>query len=96
MLKEFFRFCLRLTTGKNGRKLPGIGKLSTLGQDWKSFLRYYEGATKVPLDTELGLRMNKVSADESPLLLISAIRLILIWVAVAEIGQGIRAGRPRA
>ncbi|QKX60769.1 uncharacterized protein TRUGW13939_07915 [Talaromyces rugulosus] len=59
MLEEFFWFCLRLTTGKNGRKLPGIGKLSTLGQDWKSFLRYFKGATKVPLDTELGLKMNK-------------------------------------
>jgi hypothetical protein len=60
MLMEFFRFCLHLKLGKNGRKLKGISKLSALGQDWKSFLRYYKGATKVPLDTELGRKINKV------------------------------------
>uniref|UniRef100_A0A093UP37 Uncharacterized protein n=1 Tax=Talaromyces marneffei PM1 TaxID=1077442 RepID=A0A093UP37_TALMA len=59
ILTEFFRFCLRLSTGKDGRKLPGIGKLSSLGQDWKSFLRYYEAATGSPLDEELGRKMNK-------------------------------------
>ena len=82
ILTEFFRFCLRLRTGKDGRRLPGIGKLSSLGQDWKSFLRYYEAATGVPLDEELGRKMNKVSSKHAlrnclPLSLIFC--LIFIW-----------------
>ena len=62
ILTEFFSFCLRLRTGKKGQKLPGIGKLSSLGQDWKSFLRYYEKATGVLLDEDLGRKMSKVSS----------------------------------
>jgi hypothetical protein len=59
-LEEFFKFCVHLERGKDGRKLKDIRKLSTLESDWKNFLRYYEGATKNPLDARLSRRMNKV------------------------------------
>ncbi|KAL2380416.1 hypothetical protein RJZ90_004605 [Blastomyces dermatitidis] len=62
-LYQFFNWHFRLKLGKRDHQLKGMNKLSTLNDNWKFFLRYYESATGIKVDRQLMRLMQKISPN---------------------------------
>ncbi|OAQ58191.1 C2H2 finger domain-containing protein [Pochonia chlamydosporia 170] len=60
ILYKFFEWRLNQKAGKDGRKLRGTTKSSSLGTAWKVFRLVYERAVGAKLDTKLNRNMHKV------------------------------------
>ncbi|RMJ22220.1 hypothetical protein PHISP_06911 [Aspergillus sp. HF37] len=56
---RFLGWCLRLQRGKEGRRLKGIHKFSSLEADWKNFRGYYQKITKTRIGSENGQEVRR-------------------------------------
>ncbi|THC87622.1 hypothetical protein EYZ11_012932 [Aspergillus tanneri] len=58
-LYRFLGWCLKLERGKNGRRLKGIHKSSSLETDWKNLRGYYQKLTKNKINDEDGSEVRR-------------------------------------
>ena len=65
ILYFFFEWILSRTLGKDGRKLRGTKKRSSLGTYWKVFRLVFERATGDKLDAKLNRKMHRVPISQS-------------------------------
>lgn len=49
---RFLSYCLKLKFGRDGRRLKGIRKASTLYADWKNFRGYYRKMTRTSINPQ--------------------------------------------
>lgn len=65
-LYRFLNWCCKLQHGKNGRKLKGYTKASSLKGDWKYFRGYYAKVTGGPIGKEMGGKLLTVCFRSCP------------------------------